>query len=72
MKGIPLYLMVSMVLAIASMPPVISLTSRVIAACRALLNFSVSACCSSPALSEADFIATMRAECSEACDSSSA
>src|SRR6185312_8193316 len=58
--------------AIASMPPVISETSLVMAACRALLNWRVNLSVSSPALSDADFIDTMRALCSDAWDSKSA
>ena len=45
---------------------VISIISLVMLACRALLNSSVRSSASSPALSDAVFIATMRAECSEA------
>src|SRR3989338_271312 len=55
-----------------NVPEIISDTSRVIAACRALLNCNVSSSCISAALSDADFIATMRALCSLACDSSRA
>ena len=51
---------------IASKPPTSSLTSRVMAACRTLLNSSVSSSDTSSALLDAFFIATIRAECSEA------
>lgn len=57
---------------IASMPEVISETSRVIAAWRTLLNVRVSPFAISFALSVAFFIATMRAECSDALFSSNA
>ena len=53
-------------------PEIISETSRVMADWRALLNFNVRLCAISSDLSEADFIATMRALCSDACDSSRA
>src|SRR3989344_5419163 len=57
---------------IASMPEVISDTSRVMAAWRTLLNVRGRLCAISLALSVALFIATMRAECSEALFSRSA
>src|SRR3989344_2573455 len=57
---------------IASMPLVISETSRVMDAWRTLLYVRVSPFAISCALSVALFIATIRAECSEAFDSRSA
>src|SRR3989344_5150495 len=57
---------------IASIPLVISETSRVMAAWRTLLKVRVRPLAMSRALSVALFIATIRAECSEAFDSRSA
>lgn len=50
----------------AAAPPTISDNSCVMLACRALLYFNFKSSIILPALSEADFIATMRADCSEA------
>ena len=56
----------------AAAPPTISESSLVMPACRFLLYTSVSSSIRSAALSEAAFIATMRADCSEAMFSATA
>ena len=57
---------------VVSIPEVISDISLVMAAWRCLLNCRFKSCATSPALSVAFFMATIRAECSDALDSNRA